>query len=89
MVRSCCCLIINYPAGDGLCCCGGWKGEVKDGGTGSISIVVGGGVFFVKELEVVGVCPVDDCLCTFWCFDCRVPPLVMGIEVSSNDGMLG
>ena len=89
MVRSCCCLIINCPAGDRLCCCGGCKVEVKDGGACSIFIVVGGGVFFVKELEVVGVCPVDDCLCTFWCFDCRVPPLVMGIDVSSNDGMLG
>ena len=65
------------------------KGEVKDGGACSISVVVGGGVVFVKELEVVGVCTVDDCRCTFRCFDCRVPPLVMGIEVSSNDGMLG
>ena len=69
MVRSCCCLIINCPAGNGLCCCGGCKGEVKDGGAGSISVVVGGGVFLVKESEVVGVCPVDDYLCSFWCFD--------------------
>ena len=69
MIRSCCCLLINCPAGDELCCCAGCKGEVKDGGAGSISEVVGGGVFFVKELEVVRVCPVDDCLCSFWCFD--------------------
>ena len=70
MVRSCCCLIINCQVGDGLCCCGGCQGKVNDGGACSISVVVGGGVFFVKELEVVGVYPVDDCLCTFWCFDC-------------------
>ena len=89
MVRSCSCLIINCPASAGLCCSRGCKGEIRDGGACSISVVVGGGVFFVKELEVVGVCPVDDCLCTFWCFDFRVPPLMMGIEVSSNDGMLG
>ena len=69
MVRSYCCLIVNCSAGDGLCCCGGCRGEIKDGGAGSISVVVGGGVFFVKELEVVGVCPVDDCLCSFWCFN--------------------
>ena len=48
-----------------------------------------GSIFLIKELEVVGVCPVNDCLCSFWCFDCTVPPLMMGIEVSSNDGMLG
>ena len=79
----------NCPAGDGLCCCGGCKGEVKDGGACSISVVVGRSVFFVKELEVVGVGPVNDCLCSFSCSDCRVPPLVMGIEVSSNAGMRG
>ena len=89
MIRSCCCLLINCSAGDGLCCSGGCKGEVKDGGACSISVVVGRGVFCIKELEVVAVCPVNDYLCSFWCFDCRVPPLVMGIEVSSNDGMLG
>ena len=89
MVRSCCCLIINCPAGDELCYCEGCKAEVKDGGACSISVVVGGGVFFVKELEVVGVSPGDVCLCSFWCLDCRVPALVIGIEVSSNDGMLG
>ena len=89
MVTSCCYLITNCLAGDGLCCCGGYKGEVKDRGACSISVVVGGGVFFVKELVVVGVCLVDHCFCTFWCFDCRVLLLVMGIDVASNDGMLG
>ena len=89
VIRSCCCLLINCRAGDGLCCCGGCKGEVKDGGACYISVVVGGGVFFVKELEVVGGCQVNDCLCSFWYFDCRVTPLMKGIEVSSNDGILG
>ena len=89
IIRSCCCLLINCPDGDGLCCCGCCKGEVNDGGACSISVVVGGGVFFVKEFEFVGVGPVNDCFCSFWCFDCRVPPLMMGIEVSCNDGMLG
>ena len=89
MVRSYCCLIINCPTGDGLCCCGGCKGEVNDGGACYISVVVGGGIFFAKELEVVIVCPANNFLCTFWCFDCRVPPLMLGIEVASNDGMPG
>ena len=63
------CLIINCPAGNGLCRCRGCKGEVKDGGAYSISVVVGRSDFFVKELEVVGVCPMDDCLWSFWFFD--------------------
>ena len=89
MISSCCGLLIYCTAGDRLCCFGGCKGEVKDRGACSISVVVGGGVFFIKELEVVGVGPVNDCLCLFGCFDCRVPPLMMAIEVSSNSGMLG
>ena len=50
MIRSYYCLLINCPAGDGLCCCGRCKGEVKDGGACSISVVVGGGVLLLLLL---------------------------------------
>ena len=54
-----------------------------------MSVVVCGGVVFIKELEVVVVCSLNDYLSSFSCFDCRVPPLMMGFEVFSIDGMLG
>ena len=73
--------IVNCPAGYQFCCCRGCKGEVKNECACSIPVMVGGCVFFVWGLRVLGVCPVDDCICSLRVCDSRIPPWVMCIEV--------
>ena len=61
---------------------------IKDGCAGSITVVVCWSVFFLDQLKVVGVGPVDDGFCSFGCLDVGVPPRVMCIEVPYNNSFL-
>ena len=65
MVRSSSCLIINCPTGYGVGRRVCYKGEVKYGGACSIAVVVRRSVFFVDQLKVVHIGPVDDRICAF------------------------
>ena len=85
MVRSSSFHIIDCPTSYGVSRRGCCKGEVKDGGACSISVVVGRSVFFVDQLEVVHIGPVDDRICVFGCFDVGVPPWMIGMEVIQSN----
>ena len=86
MVRYCSCLIVNCPTGYGVGGRGCCKGEIKDGGACSIPVVVCRNVFFIDQLQVVHVGPVDDRICAFGCLNLGVPPRMMGIEVTHSNG---
>ena len=56
-----------------------------DGGTCSIPVVVCRNVFFIDQLQVMHIGPVDDRISAFGCLDLGVPPWMMGIEVTHSN----